>query len=51
MVQYITYVVLVFVLLFKTIFPFYGFIHKTVTPDGASLAATDALGRQVVSAG
>ena len=51
MVQYLTYVVLVFVLLFKTVFPFYGFIHKTVVPDDSSLAATDALGRRVVSAG
>ena len=51
MVQYLTYVVLIFTLIIKTIFPFYGFIHKTVQPDGASLAATDALGRRVVSAG
>lgn len=51
MVQYLTYVVLVFSLIIKTIFPFYGFIRKTEVSDLSSLAATDALGRKVVSAG
>ena len=51
MIQFLTYVLLIFLLVFRTIFPFYGIIHKTVSPDNASLAATDALGRQVVSAG
>ena len=51
MIQYLTYVVLVFVLIFKTIFPFYGIVHKTVVPENPSLAATDAIGRKVVSAG
>ena len=50
MIQYLTYVVLVFVLIFKTIFPF-GMIRQTTAAETGSLAATDALGRQAVSAG
>ncbi len=50
MIQYLTYVVLVFVLIFKTIFPF-GMIRQTTATETGSLAATDALGRQAVSAG
>ena len=51
MVQYLTYVVLFFTLIFKTIFPFDGIVSKTVAYETGSLAATDALGRQAVSAG
>ena len=51
MVQFLTYIVLIFTLVFKTIFPFYGIIHKTTASETGSLAAVDALGRQVVSAG
>ena len=50
MIQYLTYVVLVFVLILKTIFPF-GMIRQTTATETGSLAATDALGRQAVSAG
>ena len=51
MIQYLTYIALIFVLIFRTIFPFYGSVRKTVVPETGSLAATDALGRKVVSAG
>ena len=51
MVQYLTYVFLVFVLLFRIIFPFYGPPCRKTVPETGSLAATDALGRQAVSAG
>ena len=50
MVQFLTYIVLVFVLLFRTVFPVGGPQPATAAETG-SLAATDALGRQVVSAG
>lgn len=51
MIQYLTYIYLVFVLVFRSIFPFGGTIKQTTVPDTGSLAATDALGRQTVSAG
>ena len=50
MVQFLTYIVLIFTLLIKTVFPF-GAIQRTTAADTGSLAATDALGRQTVSAG
>ena len=51
MVQYLTYVYLVFVLLFHSLIPFYGPQQRATVPDTGSLAATDALGRRAVSAG
>lgn len=51
MVQILTYVVLAFVLVFRTVFPFCSPAKKVTVPDTGSLAATDALGREVVSAG
>ncbi|MCR5042001.1 MAG: hypothetical protein K6C36_07900 [Clostridia bacterium] len=51
MVQSLTYVFLVFVLLFRSIFPVCGPLKKTTAPETGSLAATDALGRQAVTAG
>ena len=39
MIQSLTYVVLVFVLIFKTIFPF-GMIRQTTAAETGSLAAT-----------
>ncbi len=51
MIQYITYIYLVFVLLFHSLIPFYGPQQRAAVPDTGSLAATDALGRRVVSAG
>lgn len=51
MIQALTYVYLVFVLIFKTVFPF-GLPPKAVpAADTGSLAAVDALGRKAVSAG
>ena len=50
MVQYLTYILLVFVFLFRTVFPVGAPKPVTATETG-SLAATDALGRQTVSAG
>lgn len=51
MIQFLTYVGLIFVLLFRTVFPVYGPIRQTPVHETGSLAATDALGRQAVSAG
>ena len=50
MVQFLTYVYLIFVLLFRMIVPVGG-PQQTIATNTGSLAATDALGRQVVSAG
>ncbi|MBR4726871.1 MAG: hypothetical protein IK080_03175 [Clostridia bacterium] len=51
MVQFLTYIWLVFVLIFRTVFPVYGPVQRTTVPDTGSMTATDALGRQAVSAG
>ena len=51
MVQYLTYVVLLFTLIFNTLFPVSGIVRKTEAAETGSLAAADALGRQAVSAG
>ena len=51
MVQFLTYIYLVFVLVFKTVFPFSLPAKNVTVPDTGSFAATDALGRQTVSAG
>ena len=51
MVQAFTYVYLVFVLILRSVFPVCGPLQQTIAPDTGSLAATDALGRQTVSAG
>ncbi|MBR5427499.1 MAG: hypothetical protein IK118_04065 [Clostridia bacterium] len=51
MVQFLTYIYLIFVLVFKTVFPFSLPAKNVTVADTGSLAATDALGRQAVSAG
>ncbi|MBQ6267844.1 MAG: hypothetical protein IJK64_08760 [Clostridia bacterium] len=51
MVQFLTYIWLVFVLIFRSIFPVYGPVQRTTVPENGSMTATDALGRQAVSAG
>lgn len=51
MIQALTYFYLIFVLLFRSIFPSIGPLPRTQAQDTGSLAATDALGRQVISAG
>ncbi len=51
MVQYLVYVYLVFVFLFRSIIPVSLPPKQVAVPETGSLAATDALGRQVVSAG
>ena len=45
MIQALTYVYLVFVLLFRSIFPVVGPLQPAAVPGTGSLAATDALGR------
>ena len=49
MVQFLTYIWLIFALVFRSIIPVGG--PQRVTADVSSLAAADALGRQTVSAG
>ncbi|MBQ6163221.1 MAG: hypothetical protein IJK23_01970 [Clostridia bacterium] len=51
MVQFLTYIYLIFVLVFKTVFPFSLPAKNVTVADTGSLAATDSLGRQAVSAG
>ncbi len=51
MVQALTYVWLVFVLLIRTVFPVYCPPRQMTVPETGSMAATDALGRQAVTAG
>ena len=51
MVQFITYIGLLFVLLFRSIFPVGSTLQKTPAAETGSMCATDALGRQVVTAG
>ena len=51
MVQFLTYICLVFVLVFRTVFPVCCPPQKIAVPDTGSLTATDSLGRKAVSAG
>ena len=51
MVQFLTYIFLIFVLVFRTVFPFSAPVKNVTVPDTGSLAATDSLGRQAVTAG
>ena len=51
MIQALTYVYLVFILLFRSIFPFVCPPRQMPVVETGSLAATDALGRQAVTAG